>query len=310
MSGLVSVKSLYKNFDDFQAVSDVSFSVDKGDVLGVLGPNGAGKTTTMRMITGYLNPTSGAIEVCGIDVLKDSLLARKKIGYLPEGGPLYGDMTPDSFLKFICKIRGLDNTKTKERIDFVVDKLNLHDVFYKTIDNLSKGYKRRVALAQAIIHDPEVLILDEPTDGLDPNQKYDVRQLILQMAKDKAIIISTHILEEVNAVCSDAIIIAEGKIVASGKPKELSQKNPKHNSVFVKLHNTQVDTILNEILQLKNVDRVNIDARNSVVVLPKKGKSILSEVAAVLRDKNAPLESLYEISGSLDDSFRAFTKPK
>lgn len=310
MSDLVSVKNIYKSFDNFEAVSGVSFSLNKGQVLGFLGPNGAGKTTTMRMITGYLNPTQGQIDICGIDVLQDSLSARKKIGYLPEGGPLYGDMTPDNFLKFICKIRGLDKSKTKERIDFVVDKLNLHDVFYKNIDNLSKGYKRRVALAQAIIHDPEILILDEPTDGLDPNQKYDVRQLILQMAKDKAIIISTHILEEVDAVCSDAIIIAEGKIVASGKPKELSKKNPKHNSVFVKLHNMQIDEISNKIMQIKSVDKVNIEGKDSAIIFSKKGKSILSEVSQVLRNTNAPVETVYEISGNLDDSFRAFTKSK
>ena len=207
MSSLVSVKNLHKDFAGFQAVKGVSFSVEKGQVLGFLGPNGAGKTTTMRMITGYLDPTSGNVKVGGVDVSENPLEAKRQIGYLPEGGPIYGDMTPASFLHFISKIRGLSDSKRKERMDFVVDKLGISDVFYKTIETLSKGYKRRVAFAQAILHDPKVLILDEPTDGLDPNQKYDVRQLILQMAKEKAIVISTHILEEVDAVCTNAIII-------------------------------------------------------------------------------------------------------
>jgi ABC-2 type transport system ATP-binding protein len=308
MSSLVSVKNLHKDFADFKAVNGVSFSVEKGDVLGFLGPNGAGKTTTMRMITGYLNPTSGGVKVAGVDVIDDPIAARKSIGYLPEGGPLYGDMTPDSFLNFIAKIRNLHDIRRKERMDFVVDKLNLHDVFYQTIETLSKGYKRRVALAQAILHDPDVLIMDEPTDGLDPNQKYDVRKLIKEMAKEKAIVISTHILEEVEAVCNNAIIIANGKIVASGKPHELTEKDPNHNSVLVKLYKAPADSILNDILQLKNVERVTVESKNSVIAFPKKGKNILSSVSAVVRKNKAPVEAIYEISGSLNDSFRNFTK--
>jgi len=282
--------------------------VKKSEVLGFLGPNGAGKTTTMRMITGYLKPTKGSIKVCGNDVAKDLIAVQKKIGYLPEGGPLYSDMTPAGFLNFICKIRGLDSFNTKERIDFVVDNLNLGDVFYKTIETLSKGYKRRVALAQAIIHDPEVLVLDEPTDGLDPNQKYEVRQLIKQMSEDKAIIISTHILEEVDAVCTNAIIISDGQIAASGKPEELLMQDPDHNSVFVKLYKAPADSVLNAILQLRNVERVNVESGNSIRAYPKNGKSILAQVSAAVRKKNAPIDTIYEIHGSLNDSFRNFTK--
>ncbi|MDA0781491.1 MAG: ABC transporter ATP-binding protein [Rickettsiales bacterium] len=308
MSSLVSVKNLHKDFAGFQAVKGVSFSVEKGQVLGFLGPNGAGKTTTMRMITGYLDPTSGNVKVGGVDVLENPLEAKRQIGYLPEGGPIYGDMTPASFLHFISKIRGLSDYQRKERMDFVVDKLGISDVFYKTIETLSKGYKRRVALAQAILHDPKVLILDEPTDGLDPNQKYDVRQLILQMAKEKAIVISTHILEEVDAVCTNAIIISEGEIVASGKPKELTEKDPANNAVYVRLYKAPADSILNDILQIKDVDRVNVENKNSVIAYPKKGKEILSSVASVMRKTEAPVETIYEMPGNLNDSFRNFTK--
>ena len=308
MSVLVAVKNLHKDFADFKAVNGVSFSVEEGQVLGFLGPNGAGKTTTMRMITGYLNPSSGSVKVGGVDVLENPLEARENIGYLPEGGPLYGDMTPASFLSFISKVRGLSDSKRRERMDFVVEKLGISDVFYKTIETLSKGYKRRVALAQAILHDPKVLILDEPTDGLDPNQKFDVRQLILQMAKEKAIVISTHILEEVDAVCTNAIIISDGKIVASGQPKELTEKDPKNNAVFVKLYKSPVDAILNDVLQIKSVERVNVEGKNSIIAYPKKGKEILSNVSAVVRKLKAPVETIYVMPGDLNDSFRKYTK--
>ncbi len=222
----IEVKHLNKQFGPLRAVDDISFTVDRGEVLGFLGPNGAGKSTTMRLIAGFLEPTGGTISVCGFDVLDQAIKVKERLGYLPEGAPLYGEMTPAGFLNFVADIRGLKAQKREERIRDVVQKIHLEPVMDQRIETLSKGYKRRVGLAQAIFHDPEVLILDEPTDGLDPNQKHEVRTLIKAMAQDKAIIISTHILEEVDAVCSRAIIVARGRIVADGTPQELEQRAP------------------------------------------------------------------------------------
>ncbi|MFC3674733.1 ABC transporter ATP-binding protein [Ferrovibrio xuzhouensis] len=219
---MIDIKNLVKQFGPFTAVDNISLSVARGEVLGFLGPNGAGKSTTMKMLCGFLAPTSGSIAVCGHDVEADPLAAKRSIGYLPEGAPAYADMTARGFLDFIADIRGLSGADRRTRLARVVDQINIRDVLDQPIDTLSKGYKRRVGLAQAILHDPPVLVLDEPTDGLDPNQKHEVRDLIQAMAKDKAIIISTHILEEVEAVCSRAIIIARGRVVAEGRPDPAS----------------------------------------------------------------------------------------
>lgn len=221
----IKVKSLNKSFGPIHAVRGVSFDVNHGEVLGFLGPNGAGKSTTMKMITGFLEPTSGTVEVNGHDVLENPLAVKRTIGYLPEGAPAYGEMTVRSFLNFIADIRQLTGSNRQKRIDEVVDIIHIRNVIDQSIETLSKGYKRRVGLAQAILHDPKVLILDEPTDGLDPNQKHEVRKLIQEMAADKAIVISTHILEEVNAVCSRAIIIDSGEILFDGTPAELTSKS-------------------------------------------------------------------------------------
>lgn len=216
---MIDIKNLVKQFGPFTAVDNISFSVAKGEVLGFLGPNGAGKSTTMKMLCGFLVPTSGSIAVCGHDVEASPLAAKSSIGYLPEGAPAYADMTTQGLLDFVANVRGLGGKDRQWRLDKVVDQVNIKDVLDQPIDTLSKGYKRRVGLAQAILHDPPVLVLDEPTDGLDPNQKHEVRGLIQAMARDKAIIISTHILEEVEAVCSRAIVIARGRIVAEGRPE-------------------------------------------------------------------------------------------
>ena len=221
MSVLIEVNQLTKNFGPFKAVDDITFNLNRGEVLGFLGPNGAGKTTTMRMITGFLPATSGSIKVCGNSVHKQPIAIKEKIGYVPEGAPLYGEMTVISFLKFISSIRKIKKEYIEKSINNAIDKLGLEKVLYQQIETLSKGYKRRVGLAQAILHDPDVLILDEPTDGLDPNQKHEVRKLITEMSKSKAIIISTHILEEVDAVCSRAMIIANGKLIVDKTPKAL-----------------------------------------------------------------------------------------
>jgi len=231
MSVLIEVDKLTKSFGPFIAVDDISFSLKRGEVLGFLGPNGAGKTTTMRMITGFLAPTKGKISVCGNDVAENPIEIKEKIGYVPEGAPLYGEMTVMNFLKFIADVRKIPKNKVDDAIHNAIKKLGLELVLYQQVETLSKGYKRRVGLSQAIIHDPDVLILDEPTDGLDPNQKHEVRKLIKEMASTKAIIISTHILEEVDAVCTRAMIIANGRMVVDKTPKDLLLGAPKGSSL-------------------------------------------------------------------------------
>ena len=218
---MIEIENLEKRYGDFVAVAGLSFTVKEGEVLGFLGPNGAGKSTTMKMITGFLEPTRGSIRVNGYDVAGQGRRAKQEIGYLPEGAPSYDEMTPFQFLSFVADLRGLSVVTKSEAIERVIEQLQLQKVLHQSIDTLSKGFRRRVGLAQAILHDPKVLILDEPTDGLDPNQKYEVRQLIQNMSKDKIIIVSTHILEEVDAVCTRAIIIADGKIIADESPSEL-----------------------------------------------------------------------------------------
>ena len=221
---MLEVKCLKKDFGDFHAVKGISFSVGKGEVLGFLGPNGAGKSTTMRMITGFLPPTSGTASICGHDIVSDPVAAKRCLGYLPESAPSYRAMAVEDFLMFIADVRGIANPR--EKVAEVIERARLAPVARQTIDTLSKGYRQRTCFAQAIIHDPQVLIMDEPTDGLDPNQKFTVREMIKEMAADKAIVISTHILEEVDAVCTRAIVIADGEIKADGTPAELRAKDP------------------------------------------------------------------------------------
>ncbi|MGE3642891.1 MAG: ABC transporter ATP-binding protein [Beijerinckiaceae bacterium] len=223
---LVETRALVKRFGSFTAVDGISFSVNSGEVVGFLGPNGAGKSTTMRLIAGFLEPTSGSALIAGHDSQRDPVPARQRLGYLPEGAPLYPDMTVASFLEFVAGMRGLNAARTRERLAEVVESIELAEVWNRRIDALSKGFKRRVGIAQALVHDPDVLILDEPTDGLDPNQKHEVRELIRSIAANKAIIISTHILEEVEAVCTRAIIIARGKMLADATPDELIARTP------------------------------------------------------------------------------------
>ena len=222
---MIKINNLSKKFGHLTAVEDISFQVEPGEVLGFLGPNGAGKSTTMKMITGFLAPTGGDIEVSGFNVANDPIEVKKRIGYLPEGAPSYGEMTPAQYLEFIAQVRQLSSKNKTDRTKEVIQQLHLDKVLNQSIDTLSKGFKRRVGLAQAILHDPEVLILDEPTDGLDPNQKFEVRELIKKIAPDKVIIISTHILSEVDAICSRAIIIADGKILADDTPEGLRNKS-------------------------------------------------------------------------------------
>jgi ABC-2 type transport system ATP-binding protein len=223
---MIEIKNLSKHFGALKAVDGVSFKVDRGEVLGFLGPNGAGKSTTMKMVTGFLLPTGGSATVCGHDIVTDPIAAKSKLGYLPEGAPAYPDMTPAEFLDFIADIRGLTGQTKAARLEKVVRAVHLEGVLDQRIETLSKGFKRRVGLAQAIVHDPEVLVLDEPTDGLDPNQKHEVRTLIREMSRNKAIVLSTHILEEVEAVCTRAIIISRGRVLFDGSPADLQSQGP------------------------------------------------------------------------------------
>lgn len=225
MSALLSIQKLTKRFGSITAVDGLEFDVGRGEVLGFLGPNGAGKSTTMKMISGFLAPTSGTAVVAGHDVRTEAQAVKAAIGYLPEGAPAYPDMTPLTFLSFVARIRGIANADVDAAVERVVAQTRLSSVVMQPIETLSKGFKRRVGLAQALIHDPDVLILDEPTDGLDPNQKYEVRSLITSMAAEKCIVVSTHILEEVDAVCTRAMIIAHGRVLADGTPAELKAKS-------------------------------------------------------------------------------------
>jgi ABC-2 type transport system ATP-binding protein len=232
LSALIEIDRLSKRFGTFTAVDDVSFNVAKGEVLGFLGPNGAGKSTTMKMLAGFVTPSSGTARICGQDVTEHPVAAKRHLGYLPEGAPTYPEMTVAGFLAFAARLRGFGGTELKDRVAHAMRLTTLEGVRLQPIETLSKGFKRRVGLAQSLLHDPPVLVLDEPTDGLDPNQKHEVRRLIEQMAPEKAIIISTHILEEVSAICTRAIVIARGKVLADATPQELAYRGPSLDAVF------------------------------------------------------------------------------
>ena len=254
---MLEIRQLVKRFGPLLAVDDVSFTVPRGEVLGFLGPNGAGKSTTMKMITGFLAPTAGTAIICGYDIGTQPIAAKRHIGYLPEGAPAYPDMTPADFLDFIAHIRGFSGDEAKRRIGRVVEMIRIGEVLHQPIETLSKGFKRRVGVAQALLHDPSVLILDEPTDGLDPNQKYEMRKIITAMRPEKAIIISTHLLEEVEAVCSRAIIIAHGRVLADGTPTELAQRSRQHNSVRLGIASGADSNIRAELAALPGVASVD-----------------------------------------------------
>src|SRR5215472_6336285 len=253
---MLEIRHLVKHFGPLAAVDDVSFTVPRGEVLGFLGPNGAGKSTTMKMITGFVAPTSGTAIICGHDIAREPIAAKRCIGYLPEGAPAYPDMTPAEFLGFIARIRGFVGRDAQSRIGRVVEMIHIAEVLHQPIDTLSKGYRRRVGVAQALLHDPQVLLLDEPTDGLDPNQKYEMRRIIEAMRPNKAIVISTHLLEEVEAVCSRAIIIAHGRILADAAPAELTRRSRLHNAVRLAATGATNAQLRTELLRLPAVTAV------------------------------------------------------
>ena len=310
MDKMIQVENLRKTFGAFVAVSDISFNVSRGEMLGFLGPNGAGKSTAMKMITGFLTPNGGSVKVCGHDVSEDPIKVKSSIGYLPEGAPAYGDMTPKSFLEFIAEIRGIKGDDKARRIEDAINKTHIHSVLHKPIETLSKGFKRRVGLAQAILHDPDVLILDEPTDGLDPNQKHEVRELLKEMAKDKAIVISTHILEEVDAICTRAIIISRGKLLFDGSPADLEALSPEKNSVELIVAGSDASAIEQKLKALKDVSEVRTEKQEDkarIVAVSKNAKPIIKEIAQLSRDNNWNLEELQVKPVQLDDVFRMVT---
>src|ERR1700730_1377632 len=306
---MIKTEHLTKRYESLTAVDDVTFTVSPGEVLGFLGPNGAGKTTTMRMLAGFVSPTSGKASICGHDVETDPLGAKASLGYLPEGAPTYGEMTVRRFLEFIADLRRLEGDRRRARLDYVIGRLQLSRVLDQTIETLSKGFRRRVGLAQAIVHDPPVLILDEPTDGLDPNQKHEVRTLINEMARDKIIVISTHILEEVDAVCSRAIIIARGRIVADDTPLALEARSRYYNAVTLQLEQAdQLEAARAAVAALPSVASVEVSARDArLTALPRAGARVLPTVSELAARQGLKLKELHLESGRLDEVFRTIT---
>jgi ABC-2 type transport system ATP-binding protein len=312
---LINAKNLTKSFDDFIAVDNIDLDVSRGEVVGFLGPNGAGKSTTMKMLTGFLEPDSGSIEICNVDIKKDPLQAKGFIGYLPEGAPTYSDMEVCDFLSFVGKMRGLDNKKLlNSRLSDMADQINLKEVWNRPIETLSKGFKRRVGIAQALIHDPDILVLDEPTDGLDPNQKHEMRSLIKNISKNKAIVISTHILEEVEAVCSRAIIIADGKLLANEKPENLGNKFLQTDAVSIKISDNIDKKIINEIKSSLTYKTVNIKIIQKkyyeVLIEDKKENLNLNKIMTELKKYKLNIYEASFLKNSLDDVFRKITQQK
>lgn len=311
MENLIEVSGLHKRFGSLIAVDGVSLAVARGEVLGFLGPNGAGKSTTMKMITGFLAPTAGSVRICGEELAADPIAAKRRIGYLPEGAPAYGEMTPSGFLDFIADVRGLKGAAKEQRIREVVARIHLEEVLGQSIETLSKGFKRRVGLAQAILHDPEILIMDEPTDGLDPNQKHEVRQLIREMAPTKAIIISTHILEEVDAVCTRAVIIAHGRLLFSGTPADLAARSRYHNAVTLSVPPAISGSVSAALATLVGVAELQAATASGghvrLTVIPQPGANLFASVRKAAEDARWPVEEMFVEGGRLDEVFRNIT---
>ena len=309
---MIVVDALSKQFGQFQAVDEISFEVQRGEVVGFLGPNGAGKSTTMKMLTCYLPPTSGNAEVNGFSINSQTLQVQEQIGYLPESAPSYNEMQVEEFLSFIGEVRGYTGSELRRRVGRVLELTSLQEARKQIIDTLSKGFRQRTCLAQALIHDPPVLILDEPTDGLDPNQKHEVRELIRRMSEERTILVSTHILEEVEAVCTRALIISEGRLVGLGTPDELLSQSIYRNAITLSVSGVNAETLLedlNGLEQVYSVERLE-DMTNGAItvrVFPKDRESISSELEKFLKKKKMSIEQFFVERGRLDEVFRKLT---
>lgn len=300
----IEARSLTKHYGHLVAVSDMSFELQAGEVLGFLGPNGAGKSTTMKMLTGFLTPSSGTALINGHDIVDDSLAARRSMGYLPEGAPAYGEMTVTAFLQFVARARGFSGSEVQHKADAAMERLNLRHVKHQVIDTLSKGYKRRVGLAQAILHDPAILILDEPTDGLDPNQKHEVRSLIQDMAAEKIIVISTHILEEVQAVCNRAMIIADGRLLLDDTPAGLLSRSRYHNAVTLVVDDLQkAASVLSELPEARKVEIRD----GELTIFPDRDAALFQVVSDRVREQGWRVHELRLEQGRMDEVFRQVT---
>jgi ABC-2 type transport system ATP-binding protein len=301
----IEARRLCKNYGNLVAVDQLSFEVGTGEVLGFLGPNGAGKSTTMKMLTGFLAPTSGTALINGHDIVTDSLAARRCIGYLPEGAPSYGEMTVRAFLEFVARARGYSGRSALQAAGAAIERLNLSGVVEQTIETLSKGFKRRVGLAQSIIHDPQVLILDEPTDGLDPNQKHEVRRLIRDMAKEKIIIISTHLLEEVHALCNRAMIISDGRLLVDDTPAGLTARSRYHDAVTLVVEQPErVASVLSELPQARKVEL----REGELTVFPAADQHLFEVISEAVREHRWAVSELRLEAGRLDEVFRQITR--
>src|SRR5467141_587165 len=306
---MIKTEHLTKHYGSLSAVDAVSFQVGPGEVLGFLGPNAAGKTTTMRMLAGFVTPTSGRASICGHDVEAEPLAAKAALGYLPEGAPTYGEMTVRHILAFVADLRALEGARRAQRLAHVIGRLQLGSVLEQTIETMSKGFRRRVGLAQAIVHDPAVLILDEPTDGLDPNQKHEVRTLINEMSRGKIIVISTHILEEVDAVCTRAMVIARGRLVADDTPAGLAARSRYHNAVSLQLERPEQLAVAREVVAaLPQVAAVEVDERGGkLTALPADGAAILGPISDRIAQAGVHVVALRVEPGRLDEVFRTLT---
>ena len=301
----IVARSLSKRYGNIVAVDQLSFEVGPGEVLGFLGPNGAGKSTTMKMLTGFLTPTAGTAVINGHDIITDSLAARRTIGYLPEGAPSYGEMTVRNFLEFIARVRGFRGREALGKAAAAIERLNLAGVPDQPIETLSKGFKRRVGLAQAILHDPKILILDEPTDGLDPNQKHEVRSLIRAMSSEKIIVISTHLLEEVNAVCNRAMIIADGRLLVDDTPAGLIARSRYHNAVTLVVNEPErVASILSEMPQARKVEL----KEGELTVFPAGDGGLFEVITDAVKEHGWSVSELRLEAGRLDEVFRQVTQ--
>ncbi len=305
---MIKVENLCKRFGRLVAVDKVSFEVRPGDVLGFLGPNGAGKSTTMKMVCGFLRPTSGRIGVCDFDITEQPLEAKRIIGYLPEGAPSYGDMTVADFLRFIARVRQLGKARARDGFDYVVQELALQDVLRQPVDTLSKGFKRRVGLAQALMHDPRVLIMDEPTDGLDPNQKHHVRALINSLSKDKIVVISTHILEEVSAVCTRALIIAHGRLLADSTPPELLARSRYHHAVSLQSDDRDAVRALGEMEGVTAVEEDLVHQRWVIFTEGDRRHAVYQDLGRRIAGRELAADDLRIEHGRLDEVFREITE--